>query len=229
MLIFFDVDATLITTSRSGILAMESVGRYLFGSRFTTDRTEFAGRLDPLILMDLLRSNDLEVSEANLRAMREGYRRSLAERLKEPGIAAALPGVMSLLEALEATEGIILGLLTGNYPDTGALKLRACGIDPERFAIQVWGDQSPHVPPCRTHLPAVGMERYRERHGQIEGSRVVVIGDTPHDIACALANGCRSLGVATGSYSEDDLRSAGADLVVPDLSRTVDVVRWLVG
>ena len=83
------------------------------------------------------------------------------------------------------------------------------------------------MPPCRTHLPAVGMARYRERHGEIECERVTIIGDTPHDVACAKAHGCRCLGVATGSFSHDDLSRAGADLVLADLSGTKEVVGWL--
>jgi phosphoglycolate phosphatase len=136
---------------------------------------------------------------------------------------------MDLLQDLEGRAGVVLGLLTGNFPETGAIKLRACGIDPDRFSLQVWGDQSPHVPPCRTHLPAVGMSRYRETHGEIECGRVTVIGDTPHDVACALANGCRSLGVATGSFSSEELRRAGADHVVSDLSATQEIAAWLLG
>jgi phosphoglycolate phosphatase len=227
MLIFFDIDATLITTSRSGMYAIEAAGRDLFGS-FSIEGTEFAGRLDPLILADVLRENGQEASAANLAAMRNGYRRHLTERLKEHGVARPLPGVVDLLDELDGSPAAVLGLLTGNFPDTGAIKLRASGIDPARFAIQVWGDQSPHVPPCRTHLPAIGIERYRSVHGEIQHARVTVIGDTPHDVACALANGCRSLGVATGSYSVDDLRRAGADHVVQDLSATREVLRWLV-
>lgn len=229
MLILFDVDATLITTSRAGIVAMERAGREMFGSTFTTERTEFAGRLDPLILADLLRDNAIEVTEANLASMRAGYRRYLEERLQDRSLAKPLPGVMDLLSALEIERGIVLGLLTGNFPDTGQIKLRACGIHPERFAIHVWGDQSPQLPPCRTQLPGVGLARYREQFGPLEASSATIIGDTPHDIGCAKAHGCRSLGVATGPFSAAALAEAGADRVVENLADTRDVLSWLIG
>jgi phosphoglycolate phosphatase len=225
-LILFDVDATLITTSRSGMVAMEEAGRELFGARFTAADAEFAGRLDPLILADLLRSNGQEASAANLDAMRACYGRHLKRRLEDPSLAQPLPGVMELLKRLEA-RAIAAGLLTGNYPETGRMKLRASGIDPQRFAVQVWGDCSPHDVPCRTHLPAVAMERYRARYGPIEPAQVTIIGDTPHDVAAARAHGCRSLGVATGMHTMEQLRSARADEVLENLAHTSRVEAWL--
>jgi phosphoglycolate phosphatase-like HAD superfamily hydrolase len=49
-------------------------------------------------------------------------------------------------------------------------------------------------------------------------SRVVVVGDTPHDVQGAHDAGVRAVGVATGASSTDDLLSAGADAVLPDLT-----------
>lgn len=226
MLIFFDVDATLITTSRAGMAAMEVAGRELFGEGFTIGKTAFAGRLDPLIIADLLTDNGLEASQANRRAMREGYRRYLPELLASR-VCKTCPGVPELLDAIEDAGIATLGLLTGNYEDTGSEKLRVCGLDVERFDVRVWGDDSPHEPPCRDHLPGVGLERYRYRYGAIEPSRVTIIGDTPHDIACAKAHGCRSLGVATGINTVEELHAAGADWAVPTLADTDAVLRWL--
>ncbi len=56
-----------------------------------------------------------------------------------------------------------------------------------------------------------------------------VIGDTPLDIAAAEANGARSLGVATGKDSVDELRAAGADVALADLSETQAVLAALLG
>ena len=62
------------------------------------------------------------------------------------------------------------------------------------------------------------MQRYREAEGEsLEPRQIVVIGDTPKDVDCALANGCVAFGVATGRYSADELRAAGADIVVESL------------
>jgi phosphoglycolate phosphatase-like HAD superfamily hydrolase len=60
-------------------------------------------------------------------------------------------------------------------------------------------------------------------------ARVTIIGDTPHDIDCAKAHGCRALGVGTGPYSPERLREAGADLAVADLSDLASVHEWILG
>lgn len=225
-LILFDIDATLISTSGVGIRAMEAAGRELFGPAFTSTGVEYAGRLDPLIVRDLLIANGLPDTAANAAKLREGYRRHLTEKLPQTPTARALPGVPRLLDLLESRAA--MGLLTGNYQDTGSIKLRACGIDPSRFPIAAWGDESPHDPPDRTHLPPVALARYRARFGRdAEPARCAIIGDTPHDIRCAKVNGLRALAVATGMFTVDALRAAGADLVLPDLSDAPAAADWL--
>lgn len=227
MLIFFDIDATLITTGGVGIKAMVEAGRELFGPEFTAEGIQFAGRLDPLILRDMLVRNGREVNSANLDAMRAEYGRRLSRHLAA-GTARSLPGVTSLVSNLSGAAGVVLGLLTGNFAETGLMKLTACGIETDRFTLRVWGDDSPHDPPERDHLPGVGLSRYRERFGrEIAPQQVVIVGDTPHDIACAKAHGCRSLGVATGSFTLEQLRDSGADRVVPNLSDAAGVKDWL--
>jgi hypothetical protein len=126
--------------------------------------------------------------------------------------------------------GVAIGVLTGNFAETGRMKLSACGIDAGRFHLHVWGDESASDPPRREDLPGVAMGRYKERFGRgIDPGRVVVIGDTPHDISCAKAHECHSLAVATGSFSVGDLRKCGATRVVEDLGDTAGVVGWLIG
>lgn len=225
MLILFDIDATLITTGGVGVRAMGDAGRELYGESFTEHRVEYAGRLDPLIIEDLLRDNGQAPTPANARAMREGYRRHLARRLVDAP-ARPLPGVTELLAALRLRSECTLGLLTGNFAETGSMKLRACGLDPEWFTIAVWGDHSPHAPPRREHLSGVGLSRYRERHGRVPG-RAVIVGDTPHDVSCALAGGCECLGVATGRFGLEELRRAGAHRTEADLSNTGAILAWL--
>lgn len=225
MLVLFDVDATLITTSRAGILAMGDAGRDLFGSGFTVDKTEFAGRLDPLIIHDLLVDNTIDPITTFTEKMREGYRDHLERRLSVPGVAKALDGAAELVAALAEIPGVTVGLLTGNFPETGRIKLSAAGIEPDAFDVHVWGEDSPSDPPTRDDLPGVAMRRYADLGlGAIEPSSVLIIGDTVHDIACARAHGCRALGVATGSYPREAL--AHADHAVDSLGDVRSVLAW---
>lgn len=229
MLILFDVDATLITSHRAGVHAMGAAGRALFGDGFDEHRVEYAGRLDPLIIADLLVAHGQASGPAEVDRFREAYGAHLPAAVE--GQAKACPGVFELLDALEAAAPApTLALLTGNYPETGRIKLEAAGVGVDRFAIHVWGCDSPHVPPARSHLPPVALERYRA-HAQreLEAGDVTVIGDTPHDVACARDNGMRSIGVATGLFSRGQLAESGADLAVDDLTDTEGIMRWIMG
>ena len=135
-----------------------------------------------------------------------------------------MPGVFALVKDLQEREALTLGLLTGNFPETGGMKLRAGGLDPAWFPVAAWGSDGS----SRRDLPAVAMSRYAEHAGNaIQPEDVTIIGDTPHDIDCARAGGCRSLGVATGHSSVNDLAAAGADWAVADLTDTERIVSWL--
>lgn len=228
-LVLFDIDATLVTTSGVGIHAMRDAGLELFGT-FDADRIEYAGRLDPLIIRDLLASNGHAPTPERARAFADGYTRHLARLLQTCPVKRALPGVHDLTAALLEVRHFALGLLTGNFEHTGCLKLRACGVNPDHYPIRAWGDESPHDPPSRDHLPPIAMNRFAARYARpIRGERVTIIGDTPHDIRCAKASGCRVIAVATGRHALDELRSHSPDLAVKDLSDTRMLVSWIVG
>jgi phosphoglycolate phosphatase-like HAD superfamily hydrolase len=224
MLILFDIDGTLLLTQRAGIGAMHDAGRELFGESFTIDGVEFAGRLDPLIWQDLVRLNSLIDGPAEHDRFRATYGKHLEKRLGTSNTALLLPGVKELVSRLGEIEHVTLGLLTGNYPETGRLKIRCAGIDPDVFVIAAWGIDGA----TRRDLPPVAMDRLASHAGRrFEGRNVVIIGDTPHDVDCAKAHGCRSIGVATGVFSVPQLQASGADIAVPDLGQVDEIVAWL--
>jgi phosphoglycolate phosphatase-like HAD superfamily hydrolase len=232
MLILFDIDATLLLTRRAGVDAIQSVGRGLFGERFTVDGVSFAGSLDPVILDDLITRHGGSPTPESIADYRARYSRELERQIAEdPSRVHALPGVHEIigeLAAMRRARDITLGLLTGNFPETGAMKVAAAGLDPSVFEVCVWGDESPHSPPLREHLPPLAFERYRTlRSVALAPERVTIIGDTPHDVRCALVNGCRVLGVGTGQFTAAELLASGAHHAVDDLSETDAVLRWL--
>ena len=135
-----------------------------------------------------------------------------------------------LVAALRPVPNLTLGLLSGNFEESGLAKIRACGIKAEQFKVAAWGDDSPHDPPDREHLPPVAMSRYRARFDrEIHPGRVTIVGDTRHDIRCAKASGCRVLAVATGRSTVMELEAHGPDLAVEDLSDTARLHGWLTG
>lgn len=232
MLLLFDIDLTLLTTNGAGMQAMAAAGRDLHGPSFTADGVAFAGRLDPLIIDDLLRTHGVEPTPARAAAFRRAYAERLAAWFAGGAGAKALPGVHDLLGALRERRArepsLALGVLTGNFEETGVLKLRAAGIDDAHFDVRVWGDASPSTPPRRSDLVPVGIRAYeRARRATVPPSRVVVLGDTEHDVHAARAHGCRALGVATGRTPAPALAEAGADAVLDDFSDVPRVLRTL--
>jgi len=223
MLILFDIDGTLLLTQCAGMKAMHIAAQELFGSHVNFEGIEFAGRLDPLIWADLARKHDIDPAEHD--RFRDAYARRLAQLFEEEPTSWLLPGVSTLVGDLRSRPEITLGLLTGNYPETGRLKIRTAGLDPAFFTVAAWGTDGPD----RRDLPPVAMKHYAALHGrEIEAERVVVIGDTVHDVRCAKAHGCRSLAVGTGPTSDlSVLAAAGADLAVKDLSDTSAVLEWM--
>lgn len=232
MLILFDIDLTLLTTGGSGMRAMLAAGRELFGPHLSTDGVSFAGRLDPLIISDLFTRAGAAPTPAAVADFTSRYQRSLADELARSSACSALPGALQLVAALDDLRprmpALALGILTGNFEPTGTMKLERCRIPLAPFEVRVWGDHSPNHPPLRSDLVPVAIRRYESlRAAPLAPANVVVIGDTPHDVHAALTHGCRALAVATGRSSAADLRDSGAHLVLPDLSDTASILRWL--
>lgn len=228
-LVLFDLDGTLLNTFGAGMQAMGIAGRELFVSDFDETRGTYAGRIDPEIMIDLLRLHDIEPTEQAIERFRDGYRRHLRLLLGNGHAAEVCPGIPQLLDAIEADPAICLGLLTGNNPETGTIKLHAGGIDVDRFEVAVWAVDSRSEPQGRDDLPIVALERFADRFGSpIAPERVTIIGDTPADISCARACGVRVLAVGTGPISVEDLAAHNPDRTLPDLAETHAVIDWLV-
>ncbi|MHC4130304.1 MAG: HAD family hydrolase [Planctomycetota bacterium] len=225
MLVLFDIDGTLLLSQGAGTRSMLAAARELFGDHVTLDGVEIAGCMDPLIWNELARVNGLPDAGANHDRFRQTYHRHLSARLAAGHRVELLPGVRELLDGLGAIDGVTLGLLTGNYPETGRLKIQAAGLDPDLFAVAAWGSDGQ----SRSDLPALAMTLYRQRMGRpVDPQNVVVVGDTPHDVACARAHGCRCLAVATGTYSREKLAGCESDLLLDDLTETDAILDWIV-
>jgi phosphoglycolate phosphatase-like HAD superfamily hydrolase len=136
-----------------------------------------------------------------------------------------LDGVLELLDALEPRKDVVLGLLTGNVEAGARTKLIAAGIDPDRFLVNAFGSDHEHRP----ELPAIAQKRANEKLGlDIAGDRIVVIGDTPADIACGRALGAKAIGVASGHYTVEQLREHDPYAVFPSLKNTAELLESIV-
>lgn len=218
-LVLFDIDGTLLLSGGAGKRALNETFEELCGVAGGFDGIPVAGRTDPLLLDDALARHGVTAA-SDLRArFHDRYCDRLAETILGPLPRKGLmPGVRSLLARLAGRGDLASSLLTGNFARAARIKLEYFGLW-KYFApgAGAYGDDAP----TRDELVPVAMARARRQGLDIRSpAQVVVVGDTPLDIRCARAGGAWSVAVATGQYSEADLRAHGADRVLPDLGDT---------
>jgi phosphoglycolate phosphatase len=223
-LLLFDIDGTLLRGGPAKNVFQDALTR-IYGTAGPIDDWEFSGKTDPQIARELLREAGIDDDEID-RGFPElwpGYLAGLEAGLRERPMEL-LPGVTPLLAALEEMNGageVALGLVTGNLVLAAGLKLTSAGI---RVPFAVGGYGSDHEE--RDRLPGIALTRARETWGRtFQAREVVVIGDTPRDVACGRAHGTRTVGVATGSFTVEALEACGADHVVENFSETEQVLR----
>ncbi|HEV8303640.1 MAG TPA: HAD family hydrolase [Gemmatimonadales bacterium] len=229
-LILFDIDGTLLWTDGAGRRAIHRALLDETGTAGPIEDYRFDGKTDPQIVRELLTLAGHPAAEADERvaAVCRRYVVFLAAELAKPTQATRVfPGVVELLAALEPHEAAgraLVGLLTGNLADGAALKLRSAGLDPARFKVGAFGSDSHR----RADLPAVAAERAARHTGRtFAGADVVIVGDTPDDVACGRPIGARAVAVATGFYSAAQLHTAGAAHVFEHLQETPAVLHAL--
>jgi phosphoglycolate phosphatase len=223
-LVLFDIDGTLIQSGRAGLRGMNAAFARLHGRDEALADVPIAGRTDRAIVADVLRLLGVEPNDEQVGRLREAYLEDLRLEIGRPVEAPSgvLPGVLDLLGALEARTDVEVGLLTGNFAGGAAIKLGHFGIW-ERFRFGAFGDD--HAD--RRALVPVAIDEAARAGCRVRARQVVIVGDTPLDVDCALAHGARALGVATGPFGRDDLAAAGAHHVVPTLADTAELVGWL--
>ena len=220
--VLFDIDGTLVLTGGAGVRAMSRAFEELFAVPDPFQGIPMPGRTDVSILWDAAAAHG--VARHELARFRDVYLGHLAAEIEKPGPRKGImPGVRPLLDSLAGRSDVYLALLTGNYEDAARVKLEYFDLW-RYFPCGAFGDATPD----RNSLLPRALAEIRQRGGPDVGpADAVVVGDTPLDVRCAAAAGARSIAVATGGYDVDALRSAGADVVLPDLSNAREVLRAL--
>ena len=224
-LILFDIDGTLLLSGRAGLRAMTRAFKDTFDIERAFEGMHFGGRTDSFLVSHALTTAGLPDTPEQHARFREIYLPLLAEEILHPGSGhkGLMPGARELLDALTVFPDAYLALLTGNYRDAATIKLTHFEVH-DYFEWGAFSDDSAD----RNALVPIARQRavtYDVPDAALE--RIIVIGDTPHDIACAKCAGARSVAVATGGYSIEDLRAAGADDVIADLTDTEAVISLL--
>jgi phosphoglycolate phosphatase len=211
--ILFDVDETLISTGGAGAKSWRWGFRKLWG--VDADITLFTkgGMTDPVVGRTTFRGvMGREPTDRELARLLGAYLQRLPEEVEESAGYHVLPGVEELLPRL-IHEGILLGITSGALEAGAHAKLARAELN-RYFSFGGYGSDSAD----RGELTKRALERAGQIHGHpIDPKDVYVVGDTPLDILAAHSAEAVAVGVATGKYSEDELRAAGADTVLATL------------
>ena len=217
-LVLFDIDGTLVLTGGAGVRAMTRACDEIVGSSNALHGVAVAGRTDWIILSDALERMGRDLDQQLFSALRDRYVTYLREEIKVPGhgVKAIMPGIQALLDDLQARDGVYLGLLTGNFEAGARIKLEYFDLW-RYFQCGAFGDDAAD----RNALVPFAVSRARDCGvPDLAPQDILVVGDTPHDIACARAVGATPVAVATGMFTTEQLRDSGADIVFRDLSDT---------
>lgn len=227
--VLFDIDGTLLLTDGAGRAALGRALEVIYGTTGPLAGFNFHGKTDPQIVVELLTRAGVQEPEirSRLSSVWPVYLEALERELEDRrlrGRIVLLPGVRELLASLERWPEVRLGLLTGNIEPAARLKLTAAGVS-ARFDVGGFGSDSE----VRIEIARIAVDRCRSASGPGAAPAVVVVGDTPEDVACALAVGATAVAVATGRHGVAELEAAGADAVFEDFSDTGRVVGFVLG
>jgi phosphoglycolate phosphatase-like HAD superfamily hydrolase len=195
-----------------------------YGTAGAVESYDFSGKTDPQIARELLMAAGLEdaVIDAGLAGLWDRYIGEIESHISENPMRL-LPGVASLVEALDSEPDVALGLVTGNIIRGARVKLGSVGLS-EYFEVGAYG--SDHE--VREYLPAIALERAFEAWGvRFPPESAVIVGDTPRDVECGKYVGARTVAVATGRIPREQLEATGADAVFDDFSDVASVIEAL--
>lgn len=222
----WDIDQTLIEVGGATRLAygaafLRAAGRPLDQPWAFNGRTELAAATE------VLRAHGLDASPARVAAfvalvVEELHAR--ADQMRSEG--RVLPGAHAALRACHEIAGIHQSVLTGNLYPLAVLKVAVFALGEHLdLRLGAFGGDAFE----RTQLPEHAWRRAERELGHRFGAAdTVIIGDTLLDVATGRAAGARVVAVATGPASVDELRAAGADVVLPDLADTQAVTSAIV-
>lgn len=221
-LLLWDIDGTIISSGGSGEASLRLAVREVFGADDDLRDIEIAGRTDTRIARQLLRKYGRPETAEGIAEILDCYLRILPGLLPQKA-GRLLPGVGEVLAELAKRDDVVLALLTGNLAAGAQHKLSHYGVW-HYFGFGAFADDHHE----RNELGPIAMKRARELGHDFAAQDVWVLGDTPHDIACARAFGAKALAVATGVFTSAELSRHEPDAVLEDMTDTALVVSTLI-
>jgi len=212
--VLFDIDGTLLVTGGAGAVAWQRAFEELQGVEANISEHTRAGMTDPEIAEIIFREViGRDGSDEERAAAIAGYLSHLQDAVEASDGYQVMPGIAELLPRL-AGEGVLLGIVTGNIEAAAHIKLARGDLN-RFFAFGGYGSDSRD----RTELTVRAVERGGEVAGApLDLATTIGVGDTPRDVSACHGAGIRVVGVATGDYSVEEQRDAGADWAIADVT-----------
>ena len=198
--LFWDIDGTLLTTAKAGVFAWEDAVRELTGREFELVSLRIAGLTDFQIAARTFETLGIEADAQFLRRFVDRYGELLPTSLPRKQ-GAVMPNVREILEHLRERSDIRSYLLTGNTRAGARAKLTHYDLVqyfPDGAFAEDTGD--------RGSIARRALDLARQG-GPVAEDGLFVIGDTPHDVECARAIEARTIAVATGGYTLEELQA----------------------
>lgn len=214
-LVLWDIDGTLLRGDRTVTGLFLQALREVYAIEGDVQKIDYGGKTDGQIVLETLALHEIEEGVAIERLPRFNRRyHALMDAMAHELHARLhlLPGVVQVMERLRQ-QNAIQTVLTGNGEPTAAIKLRAHGLD-RVLDLHIGAYGSDHRD--RDELVPIARRKAEAKHGSV--GPAIVIGDTPRDIACGKAGNARTVAVATGRWSAEQLREHAPDALLPDLS-----------
>jgi phosphoglycolate phosphatase len=216
LLVLWDVDHTLVETRGVGARLYREAFEAVTGCALSRE-VDVTGLTEQAIFAEAVRVHgvapDSGLLARYLTELTHRYEQA-ADQLRDQG--RALPGAREALVATAARPEIVQSVLTGNIRAVAVVKLRTFGLDGLLdLSAGAYGDDAP----ARPDLVPIAQLRASQRYAVEFGSaNTVLIGDSPGDIDAAHRAGARAIAVATGKASSEQLRRAGAEVVLDTLA-----------
>lgn len=220
-LILFDIDGTLLHPRGSGRESTRRALLELFGTTAGLDGHNFSGKTDWQTVVELMQPHGYDAAQVG--ALMPQYADAIHRHLRaiiDHYPVEACPGALALVDDLRR-RAIPVGVITGNVATTAPVKLRAAGFDPDWFPVGAYGSEALD----RNDLPALALARAAAHYRQpIAPHEVIIVGDTPMDVACARALGAVAVAVGTGYCPREELLAAAPDYFIEDLTAFGQIV-----
>ncbi len=212
--VLFDIDGTLLVTGGAGGVAWQRAFEELYGVEANVAEHTDAGMTDPEVVKIVFREVVGREGTPEERSRAVGcYLKHLPDAVAESDGYRVMPGIGELLPRL-IDDGLLLGLVTGNIEAAAHIKLARAHLN-RFFSYGGYGSDSAD----RTEVTRAALQRGGiVSGGALSDGACLAVGDTPRDVAAGHGAGIAVAGVATGSYSVDQLRAAGADFALASVA-----------